>query len=49
MNINPTGSINEMLAPSGGNATAADVEFQAQVGAAFAARMLAERKIDSRL
>jgi hypothetical protein len=49
MNTNPTGSINEMLARSGGNAMAADVEFQAQLGAALASRMLAEGQIDSHL
>lgn len=39
----------ELLAPGGGNATAAGVSFQAEVGALFAIHMLAERRVDGRL
>ena len=43
----PTGD--ELLATGGGNATAAGVNFQAAVGAAFACRLLADRPLDERL
>ena len=44
-----TSASDPLLAGGGGNATAAGVSFQAQVGAAFACQLLAERPIDPRL
>ncbi len=45
-----SGSANDnMLARGGGNATAAGVGFQAQLGAALASQLLAERPVDDRL
>jgi hypothetical protein len=45
--INP--APDDMLAQGGGHATAAGVSFQAQLGAALACQLLAERPIDTRL
>jgi hypothetical protein len=39
----------DLLARGGGNATASGVSFQASVGATFAARLLADRRLDERL
>src|SRR4051794_23370543 len=39
---------NELLATAGGNATAGGVTFQAEVGAGFAVRLLAERRLNER-
>ena len=39
----------KLIATGGGNATAAGVSFQAQVGALFAVHLLAERRVDGRL
>ncbi len=45
----PTPHSDEILTTSGGNATAAGVSFQAEVGALFAILLLAERRVDGRL
>jgi hypothetical protein len=45
----PGSSSDEILARGGGNATAAGVVYQASLGAAFAAQLIAERTIDARL
>jgi hypothetical protein len=39
----------DLLATAGGNATAGGVTFQAEVGAGFAVRLLAERRLNERL
>lgn len=36
----------DLLATAGGNATAGGVSFQAEVGAGFAVRLLAERRLN---